>query len=191
MHALHFLLVAAEDAEDAASTAEDHVSGWGDEDNWFTVGGVASEDGSDDVENHGGGNWGLSYLDSDEGVPQGGTYFQRAVALVRQEIGDPVTLPHGACSAHPDLRSACTALADRLRAFDPERHEVGDLRKIRDDLNHVSYILDSRSASKSGKDVPEYCAGQFSEFGLTDLTGKLRGPGATSSSSTCTGRLRG
>ena len=62
MHTLHFLLVMAESALDAASEAESTISDWGDCNNWHCIGGIASEDGIDDIENHEDARWGLSYL---------------------------------------------------------------------------------------------------------------------------------
>jgi hypothetical protein len=52
MHNLHFLLIKADAAIDAAAEADSLILDWGDEDNWRSIGGVASEDGSDDIENH-------------------------------------------------------------------------------------------------------------------------------------------
>ncbi len=95
MHNLHFILIKADAATDAAFEAENLILDWGDENNWRCVGGIASEDGSDDIENHDDGRWGLSFLDGEEGIPKEGTYFSRAVAYLHREITEPVTfLPH-------------------------------------------------------------------------------------------------
>jgi hypothetical protein len=73
MHNLHFLLINADSAADAASETESLILDWGNENNWRSVGGIASEDGSDDVENKDDGCWGLSFLDEEEGIPKEGS----------------------------------------------------------------------------------------------------------------------
>lgn len=80
MHTLHFLLIFADSAADAADSAHAEIADWGNEDNWRRIGGIASEDGLDDVENAEGARWGLSFLDPNEPTPQSGTAFERAVA---------------------------------------------------------------------------------------------------------------
>ncbi len=59
MHTLHFLLINADSAAEAAAEASDEISDWGNENNWRRIGGIASEDGLDDVENAEGGRWDL------------------------------------------------------------------------------------------------------------------------------------
>src|SRR2546421_8608512 len=119
MHNLHFLLVNGDSAQDAASTVETAINDWGTENNWRRIGGIASEDGKDDVENHDDGGWPLSFLDT-ENVPKEGTYFSRAVAYLHSMFKEPVTLnyaPHGQCQ---DIRSAITALTSVLSDFNPD-----------------------------------------------------------------------
>src|SRR3954463_10209980 len=82
MHNLHLLLIHADSAKAAAAEATRLIEDWGGENNWRRVGGVASEDGSDDIENHEHGRWGLSFLDTDQGRPEG-TPFRRASAWLR------------------------------------------------------------------------------------------------------------
>jgi hypothetical protein len=169
MHNLHFILINADSATDAASEADSLILHWGDENNWRTVGGVASEDGSDDIENHDDGRWGLSFLDDEKGIPRDGTYFSRAVAYLHREITQPVVfdLPH---STHPDLNSAIRELSDRLRSFDPEDGKTFDLWCLGRDLKHLSELIDSRRALKRGEGIPPFYRWQLDQFGLTDLT---------------------
>jgi hypothetical protein len=175
MHNLHFILIKADSAADAASEAENLMLDWGDEDNWRRVSGVASEDGSDDIDNHDDGRWPLSFLDAEEGVPREGTYFSRAVAYLHREITEPVTLPSAPFSTHPDLRSAIAELADMLRAFDPEHGNSSDLWAIGRNLKHLSEIVHSRNAVKHGEDIPQFYEGQFDHLGLTDMTEQSEG----------------
>jgi hypothetical protein len=160
MHNLHFILIKADSANEAASEAENGMLDWGDENNWRRLGGVASEDGSDDIENHDNGLWGLSYLDKQDGVPKDGTYFSRAVAYLLRRITEPVT----------DLRSALSELGDRLREFDPDHGDSYDLWAIGRDLKHLSELMDSRKGLKHGTEIPEFYEWQFDHFGLTDMT---------------------
>ena len=90
MHNLHLILINADSAEDAASSAESEILQWGNENNWRSIGGVASEDGADDIENHAESGWPLSFLDAEEGVPKDGNYFQRAIAYLKRGVCDPI-----------------------------------------------------------------------------------------------------
>jgi hypothetical protein len=103
MHNLHFILIKADAARDAGFEAESLILGWGDENNWRRVGGIASEYGGDDIENDGDARWGLSFLDAEEGVPKDGTYFSRAAAYLQRQIMEPVTLPFGPYTTHSDV----------------------------------------------------------------------------------------
>lgn len=166
MHNLHFLLINADFAKDAAAKAESLILHWGDENNGRTVGGVASEDGSDDIENHRDGGWGLSFLDDEEGIPRDGTPFRRAVAFLHREITtcDPLY------STHADPGAAVRDLGDRLRTFDPEAGNTFDLSSLVRDLGHLSEMIDSRRALGRGREIPSFYDWQLDEFGLTDLT---------------------
>jgi hypothetical protein len=175
MHNLHFILIKADSAADAASEAENLILDWGNENNWRCVGGVASEDGSDDIDNHDDGRWPLSFLDEEEGIPREGTYFSRAVAYLHTLITEPVTLTCEPFSTHPDLRSALGQLSDQLRAFNPEHGNSSDLWVIGRNLKHLSEIVHSRKAVKHGEDIPQFYEGQFDHFGLTDLTSQSEG----------------
>jgi len=166
MHTLHFLLLKANSAKQAGAASQDLLLDWGNENNWRSIGGIASEDGSDDIENLDGGRWGLSYLDEQEGVPKDGTYFSRAAAFLHREIAPPVILT----SAHPDFASALNELSGRLSRFDADHGHTNDLWAIGRDLKHLSELIDSRRARKHGEQIPQFYDWQFDHFGLTDLT---------------------
>jgi hypothetical protein len=170
MHNLHFILLNAESATEAAAEADSLILHWGDENNWRSVGGVASEDGSDDIDNHDGGRWGLSFLADEEGIAKEGTFFSRAVAYLHRSIGEPVELPFAPYSTHPDLASALQAVSDTLSAFDPDRGNTNDLWAIGRNLKHLSELIDSSRARKQGEAIPQFYDWQFDQFGLTDLT---------------------
>ena len=165
MHNLHFILIKADSATDAASEAENLILDWGNENNWRCVGGIASEDGSDDIENLDEGAWGLSFLDKEEGVPREGTYFSRAVAYLHRDITRPLA----------DLPSKLLGFSDRLRAFDPERGSPSQLEEIGRKLTHLSEHLYSRGAREHGKEIPELYEWKFDRDGLTDMTGGSEG----------------
>jgi hypothetical protein len=170
MHTLHFILLNADSAAEAAQEADSLILHWGDENNWRSVGGVASEDGSDDIENHDDGGWCLSYLDGENGVSSDSTYFSRAVALLRLKITGPVTLPVTPHSTHPDLKSAIGELSDRLRAFDPQSGDTHDLWCVRHNLKYLSEVIHSRRRQDQGEPIPEFFHWQLDHFGLTDMT---------------------
>ncbi len=160
MHNLHFILIKADSAAKAASKAENLILDWGNENNWRCVGGIASEDGSDDIENHDEGAWGLSFLDAKEGIPKEGTYFSRAVAYLHREITEPVT----------ELPSKLLEFSDKLRAFDPQHGDGLELERIGRDLQQLSEHVISRCVREGGNEIPELYEWQFDHFGLTDRT---------------------
>jgi hypothetical protein len=47
---LHFIVVRADSAKEAAEDVTSEIINWGNEDNWRSIGGIASEDGSDDID---------------------------------------------------------------------------------------------------------------------------------------------
>ncbi len=165
MHNLHFILIKADSAAKAVSEAESLILDWGNENNWRCVGGIASEDGSDDVENHDEGAWGLAFLDKEEGVPKEGTYFSRAVAYLHREIAEPLA----------GLPSKLLAFSGTLRAFDPERGPPSRLEKIGRDLQHLSEHMVSRGAREGGEEIPQLYEWKFDRDGLTDMTDRWEG----------------
>lgn len=161
MHNLHFILIKADSATDAATEAENAILDWGNDNNWHCIGGIAAEDGSDDIENHADGSWGLSFLEEEKAIPREGTYFSRAVAFLIAEITEPLT----------DLFAKLRELSDRLRAFDPQIASGFELWRISRDVQDLSDLVISRKARERGNDIPELREWQFDQFGLTDLTG--------------------
>ena len=165
MHNLHFILIKADSAKEAASDAENLIVDWGTENNWRSIGGVAAEDGSDDIENHDSGAWGLSSLDEDKDVPREGTYFSRAVTYLHNEIKEPLA----------DLPSTLLELSSRLRSFDPQAVGGFELWRIGRDLKSLSELMDSHAAHTCGAEISQLREWQFDEFGLTDLTSQSAG----------------
>jgi hypothetical protein len=175
MHTLHFILIKADSALDAASEAE--TLNWGNENNWRRVGGIASEYGSDDIDNHDDARWGLSFLDEVEGIPKEGTYFSRAVAFLNREIAPPLTLPATPFSTHPDLNTAIRELSDWLRAFDLEGGDTHDLWCLGRNLKHLYELIESRRARERGDQIPQFYEWELDKFGLTDMTEQSEGAG--------------
>jgi hypothetical protein len=168
-------LIKADSAAEAAAEAENLILNWGDENNWRSIGGVASEDGSDDIENHQEGCWGLSFLDEKEGIPKEGTYFSRAVAYLHRRISEPVDLPFAPYTTHPNFTSALNELSDALSEFDPDRGNTNDLWAIGNNLKHLTELIDSRRASEQGEEIPQLYDWRFDHFGLTDMTEQSEG----------------
>ena len=156
MHNVHLILVRADSADKAADIASDHVWGFGDEfNNWFRIGGIASEDGCDDDNEHGvDTHYPLSRLD-DLGAPKEGTYFARAVGLLRSnDLANP-----------PDIRTALANLADEMRKVRVPDDFI-DLWEIIEKLKRLFSILYSRHFLSDG-DIPEFRPYEFDQFGLT------------------------
>jgi hypothetical protein len=158
MHNLHLIVLRADSADQAADIAFNHVLGFGDEDNnWFQVGGIASEDGCDDVNDHGDGSrYPLSSLNDDPEAPKEGTYFARAVGLLRNDLSNP-----------PDIRTALDKLADEMRRVRiPD--DDNDLWQIIDELKRLKSVLHYRYRLNKG-DIPEFRSYEFDYFGLTAI----------------------
>ena len=171
MHNLHFVMVKGDSAEDAANNVESAINSWGNENNWRSIGGIASEDGTDDVENHDDARWGLSYLDDEENVPKDGNYFSKVSAYIRAMIMDKVSLQnlHG---DYADIGSAVTALSEKLKQFKSE-NDAGDRRilfEVGADLKHLHQIANSKYLLAEGNVLPELYAWEFEELGFTDLS---------------------
>jgi len=174
MHNLHLILVNADSAEEAASTVENEILHWGDENNWRRIGGIASEDGKDDVENHDSARWPLLFLDGED-MPKEGTYFSRMVAYLHAIIREPVTFPYRPYETYPDIRSALPALADVLRDFNPDTGDDHTLWAVGRNLAHLRALMKSKAALDAGKEIPEFYSWQLDNTGLTDLSEQSTG----------------
>jgi hypothetical protein len=158
MHNLHLLLVHAASADAAAGIARALVTGFGDEDNnLFQIGGIASEDGCDDQNEHDTDTrYPLSRFDDDPAAAKEGTYFARAVEMLLRELSDP-----------PDLRTALDKHADELREVRiPDG--IVELWKTIEELKRLFSILYSRCLLSDG-DIPEFRRYEFNYFGLTAI----------------------
>ena len=170
MHNLHFLLVQASSAREAAQTAECLVADWGDENNWRSIGGVASEDGEDDLENVGDARWGLSDL------PEGlGMAFARSLTWVRQAINDPIVLEYPPFTECPTLTDALHAVALMLKAFSPEQSKPFDLWAAARNVRHLYQTVEARRSELTEDGIVELYPWEFDHFGLTDLTNSSTG----------------
>jgi peptidoglycan/xylan/chitin deacetylase (PgdA/CDA1 family) len=170
MHTLHLILINADSAQDAASSAESEILHWGNDNNWRAIGGIASEDGADDIENHEGTRWPLSFLDSEEGVPKDGTYFQRAIAYLKQSVTDPINLRYSPYGEYPDMKAALRAIANLLYDFDPDTGSSQVMWELSRAIQQMEQILDARGALADAGGIPEFYPWQFDQEGLTDMT---------------------
>lgn len=168
MHTLHFLLIQADSAADAAEIAHAELADWGNENNWRRIGGIGSEDGLDDIENAEGGRWGLSFLDPAQPTPKVSTAFERAVDYVYSLFDDPVRLDD--LSTHPTLQSAVADVVAKLQAIDFDTDAPSVLWEASRNLRRLQQVGAARSALKHGCDIPELYSWEFAEHGLTDFT---------------------
>jgi hypothetical protein len=175
MHTLHFILINADSAQDAAICADNAILNWGDDNNWRSIGGIASEDGVDDIENYEDARWPLSFLDSEENVPKEGSYFQRAIAYLNQSITDPIALRSAPYGEYPDMKTAIHAIADRLYEFDPDTGSSHVMWAASRTLKQIEQILDTRGALADAGRIPEFYPWQFDQHGLTDMTTHTQG----------------
>ena len=174
MHNLHLILVNADSAEDAASSAASETIEWGNDNNWRSIGGVVSEDGADVIQNHEGFGYPLSFFDNEEGLPKEGNYFEKGVAFIKRLINDPIQLNHGGYPLCADMKEALAAICGRLTAFDTENGSSHELWAAHRNLQQLEQIMDGRGAIASDC-IPEFYAWQFDEVGLTDMTCNTQG----------------
>jgi hypothetical protein len=157
VHNLHFILVRADSAEEAAQIADSVVFGFGGEDNWYQIGGVASEDGSDDQNDHGKNTrFPLSRLDDDPSAPKEGSHFERAIQLLRDALLEPA-----------EVQTSLHDLGEKLLKISGTEEWLG-VWEIRQELSRLHAILYARQFLDDG-DIPEFRPFQFDEFGLTRI----------------------
>lgn len=173
MHTLHFLLINADSATEAADEALNEIADWGNENNWRRLGGIASEDGLDDVENAEDGRWGLSFLDHKEPSTRTDTAFERTTAYLLGLLEEPITLND--LSTHPSLQDAVTHVVAKLQAIDFDTDAPSVLWDASRNLQRLQQLSCARSALRHGADIPELYSWKFAEHGLTDLTGSSDG----------------
>lgn len=172
MHTLHFLLINADSAAEAAAEASNKIADWGNEDNWRCIGGIASEDGLDDVENAEGGRWSLSFLDHC-GTKRSVTAFERTTTYLLGLLEEPITLND--LSTHASLSDAVANVVAKLQAIDFDTDAPSVLWDASRNLQRLQQLSCARSALRHGADIPELYSWEFSEHGLTDLTGSSEG----------------
>ena len=170
MHNLHYIMVKADSANEAALNIESAIEHWGDENNWRVIGGIASEDGTDDLENYQNGRWGLSSLEEEDHVPKEGTYYSRTVAHILQMINCTITLNH-LSGEYANINSAAAALIEKLKEFNDDAEDSNRflLLQTSENLKRLYDLSISRYAMKSGKELAELHAWEFDEIGFTDI----------------------
>jgi hypothetical protein len=114
MHNLHYIIINADSASDAAESALLEIQDWGNENNWRSVGGVASEDGTDLIENYQDAIWPLSSLKPDNASPDDNSYFAWALAKIWEKIEGNIELPYRPYEKSYDLRVTLTGIALEL-----------------------------------------------------------------------------
>jgi hypothetical protein len=174
MHNLHLILINADTAKDAAEDAKLEITDWGSDDNWRCVGGVASENGADDIENHENSRWGLSFIDGDK-LPQIGTYFQRTIAYHQQQIRPPIKLEYAPHGEFADFQSALKAVTNELQKLTYSNISQLDLYGAEKNIKYLSELFDASKSLESGGEIPEFFSWQFDHNGLTDLTAQSEG----------------
>lgn len=173
MHTLHFLLINSDSAIEAADEALNEIADWGNENNWRRIGGIASEDGLDDIDNADGGRWGLSFLDHKEPPARSDTPFERTTAHLLGLINDPIALHD--LSTHASLQDAVAHVVAKLQAIDFETDAPSVLWDASRDLARLQQLSSARGALQHGSDIPELHSWEFAEHGLTDLTESTEG----------------
>jgi hypothetical protein len=156
MHALHFLVVPASSAEEAASIAESDAMASAREDNWFFLGGIASEDGTDDRELYQTqSRFPLSYLDAVQEAPKQGTPFARAVGWVRQHLSR-------------DVQRDLERLGNELLRLSRLPEDQPNLWSVSEELSELHAVVYARQVWPE-EEIPEYRGGEYTHFGLTHL----------------------
>jgi hypothetical protein len=173
MHNLHYIIINAESADDAAESALLEIQDWGNENNWRKVGGVASEDGKDLIENHQDARWTLSGLKPDDALPDDNSYFAWAIADIWAKIDGDIKLPHHPYSKSFDLQVTLRGIALELLHSDCTNIEL--LWSASANLKYLHQIARGRAQREVENAIPEFYEWEFDECGLTDLTDNSEG----------------
>lgn len=169
MHNLHLIIINAESAKDAVKEVESHISDWGNENNWRSVGGVASESGNDDIENHENGRWGLDFLDEIEGLSKEGSCFERTKQYILSLVSEPITIPY--VDTYPTVKEAFENLGEKIKNFDPEHGQTSDLWAWTNGMDFLHNVVGAqRALSKDPNTIPELYSWEFDKCGVTDIS---------------------
>ncbi len=168
MHNLHYIIINAESAEEAAESALLEIQDWGNENNWRSVGGVASEDGKDLIENHQDAIWPLSSLRPDNASPDDNSYFAWALAEIWEKIEGNIELPYKPYEKSYDLRVTLTGIALELLHSDTANADL--LWRAAENLKYLHQIARGRAYREMENAIPEFFEWEFDRRGLTDLT---------------------
>nr|BDD45311.1 hypothetical protein 30 [bacterium] len=159
MRNLHFVLVDADSAKEAARFVESELL---DSRQCFSIGGVASKSGKDDIENDSGdSSYPLSSLDTGKVVE--GTYFEKAVKYLKKQIKYPVTLYHMPGGTYQTFEDALQAVRDYFSNTDTGKLNFLAL------LKNIKHLEALRSVHRYNSDIPEFYEWEFEEFGLTKM----------------------
>jgi len=181
MHNVHFILLSADSAQEAAESLTDEIASWGNENNWRSIGGIASEDGSDDCEcydSHAA--WTLKDLDKDGDLEADATrksYFELVIEYAIRECGSPIYLPY-LPDAKPTSDPVITLehVQTLLKNYSVESSEPEMLRTLANLLLSTKQLIDA-ARFKAGllKSVPSFNEWAFDTTGLTDMSDLFTG----------------
>ncbi len=173
MHNLHYIIIKADNAADAAESALLEIQDWGDENNWRSVGGVASEDGTDLIENHQDARWGLSSLRPDDASPDDNSYFAWGLAEIWEKIEGNIELPYSPYSKSYDLQVTTQGIA--LELLDSDTANADLLSRASENLKYLAQIAKGRNNREVEHAIPEFYEWQFDHVGLTDFSEQTDG----------------
>lgn len=178
MHNLHILIVNADNANEAVKKAKSSINHWGDSNNWSSIGGVAGEDGKDDVECHeDGARWKLSYLQDDNDGTK--SNFQLTLNHIKEIASDPVKFNYlkGDQAGIKTLDDAKKFLAAEINNFSVQEDESIRLYAITEAVSLLREVIDYRRIEEDPKNnnQPELFAGTYDKVGLTEFTNCTEG----------------
>lgn len=173
MHNLHLIVVNADSAQEAANEVTSEILEWGNDNNWRSIGGVASEDGSDDIQNLEKAGWGLAFLD-DLNL-EAANYFKKAIAYHHRKIIQPFVINGINGMIFDNLLSALKAVANELQQFDCLTSKQSDLWRAEQNIKLIGELFSAKQSLEAGSELPEFFSWEFSEYGLTDLTAQTEG----------------
>ena len=175
-HNVHFLLTKADSAKEAADNVLGEIASWGDDNNWRCIGGIASEDGTDDVENHQNARWALSFMQGKENIPHDGTYYSKTVAYIKEMITGKLTLLSDS-TQHIKITDAIEGIITNLRTFNEEKpdDDIYLLLRTGNAVKQLFEIVNARQRLKSGCELAELNAWEFDQTGFTDLSDEYEG----------------
>jgi hypothetical protein len=169
MHNIHYIVVRAESAKDAANEALSQIEDWGDENNWRSAGGVASENNNDNIEcEDENARWGLDRITTTDNTP-----YQAILDSIKEMYSCYRLQTKTEKGEYKEVtvntyHEALDIVTEQLQLCKSESSGV-NLYPIQNMLNEIEAVHDSQRLG-STQDIVEFKPYMYDNVGLTDFS---------------------